>query len=110
MSTTLAIPAVTEDTFNTFVMLGTGLVAIEFTAEWCPPCRMMAPVVEAIARDYASKLRVLQMDGDTSVATMARFGVRGLPTMLIFRDGELIDRIAGAVSIATLRGRLDRLI
>jgi thioredoxin 1 len=69
----------------------------------------MAPVSEAISQEYASKLRVLQMDADASPATMARFGVRGLPTMLVFRDGALLDRILGAVSRATMRERLDRL-
>jgi thioredoxin 1 len=109
MSTTLNIPTVTEQTFSTEVAPGTGLVAVEFSAAWCAPCRMMAPAVEAIAHEYSSKLRVPQMDADANAATMARFGVRGLPTMLVFRDGELLDRMIGAVSKAALRERLDRL-
>lgn len=109
MSTSHSLPAVTTETFDTEVAPGTGLVAIEFTAAWCPPCRMMAPALEAIAREYAAELRILQMDADTNAATMARLNVRGLPTMLVFRDGEPVDRIVGAVSPATLRERLDRL-
>ena len=109
MSTTLTIPAVTAETFSAEVAPGTGLVAIEFSAAWCAPCHMMAPALEAISREYAAKLRVLQMDADANAAIMARFGVRGVPTMLVFRDGEPVDRIVGAVSLATLRERLDRL-
>ena len=68
----------------------------------------MAPIVEAVAQEYAPRLRVMQLDGDANPATMVRLGVRGLPTMLVFRDGEIVDRIVGAVSKAALRERLDR--
>jgi thioredoxin 1 len=70
----------------------------------------MGPVVEAMAREYASRPRVLQMDADDSPATMTRFGVRGLPTMLAFREGELVERIVGAMTAAALRERLARLV
>lgn len=108
MSTTSTLPAVTDATFAAEVGPGTGLVAVDFTAAWCPPCRLMAPVVDAVAQEYASRLRVLQMDADANPATMARFGVRGLPTLLLFRDGAPVERIVGALSSAALRERLDR--
>lgn len=109
MSATAALSAVTDATFATEVAPGTGLVAVEFFAAWCAPCRMMAPVIEAVAQEYAPRLRVMQLDADTNPATMTRFGVRGLPTMLVFRDGDLVDRVVGAVSRAALRERLARL-
>jgi thioredoxin len=102
------MPAVTDASFASEVAPGTGLVAVELTAPWCAPCRLMAPVVDAVAREYGPRLRVLQMDADTNPATMARFGVRGLPTLLVFRDGAPVDRVVGAVSRAALRERLDR--
>ncbi len=108
MTTTPTIPAVTDATFA--AETGTGLVAVEFGAEWCAPCRMMAPAVEAVARDYAPRLRMLQLVADTNPATMARFGVRGLPTMLVFRDGEVVDRIVGAHPLPKLRERIERLL
>ena len=110
MSTTLTIPTVTDATFAAATAPGTGAVAVEFTATWCGPCRLMAPVVEAVARDYAPRLRVLQLDADANPATMTRFGVRGLPTMLVFRDGTLVERIVGAAPIAAVRERLDRVL
>ena len=110
MSTSTALPIVTDATFATEVAPGTGLVAVEFTADWCPPCRLMAPLLEEAARDYGARLRVLQLDADANPRTMARLRVRGLPTLLVFRDGELVERVVGAVPRATLRERLDRLV
>ncbi|MEO8619592.1 MAG: thioredoxin domain-containing protein [bacterium] len=110
MTTSLNLPSATDESFATDVAPGTGLVAVEFSAEWCPPCHLMAPIIERVAQEYASSLRVLQVDADANPRTMVRLGVRGLPTMLVFRDGALVDRIVGAVSHATLRERLGRLI
>ena len=107
MSATSTLPSVTDATFATEVGPGTGLVAVEFTADWCPPCRLMAPLLEEAAQDYAPRLRVVQLDADANPRTMTRLGVRGLPTLLVFRDGELAARIVGAVSRATLRERLE---
>ena len=111
MSTTASLlPSVTDATFAAAVAPGTGHVAVEFTAAWCAPCRIMAPVVEAVAHDYAPRLRVLQLDADANPATLARLGVRGLPTMLVFRDGEIVERVVGAVPAPALRQRLDRVL
>lgn len=110
MSTSAALPAVTDATFATEVAPGSGLVAVEFTADWCPPCRLMAPLLEEAARDYAPRLRVLQLDADANPRTMSRLGVRGLPTLVVFRDGEPVERVVGAVPRAALRERLDRVV
>ena len=105
-ATTTTIPSVTDATFDAEVGRAPGLVAVEFGAAWCPPCRLMAPVVEDAARTFAPRLRVVQMDADTNVATVARYGVRGLPTLLVFRDGAVVDRIVGAVAKGALFERL----
>lgn len=111
MSTTLAIPAITDDSFATEVAApGTGLVALEFSAPWCGACKMLAPTLHAVAQEYAGHVRVLQIDTDANPATMARYGVRGLPTTIVFRDGEPVDHIIGAVSGSALRERFDRLV
>ena len=106
MSTSLSIPQVTDATFATET--ATGVVAVDFSADWCAPCRIFTPVVEAAAQAYASRVRVLQVDADANPAPVARYGVRGLPTTLVFRDGQLVDRIVGAVSRQVLFERLDR--
>jgi len=110
MTITSTLPATTDATFALDVAPGTGLVAVEFSAEWCAPCHAFAPVVEEAARAYAGRLRVLQMDTVESPATMVRFGVRALPTLLVFRDGVEVDRVVGAVPLARLRERLDRIV
>lgn len=110
MSATSTLPTVTDATFAAEVAPGTGVVAVEFTASWCAPCRLMGPVVEAVARDYGERLRVFQMDADANPATMVRLGVRGLPTTLVFRDGALAARVVGAVPAVALRARLDTVL
>ena len=109
MSNTLTLPTLTDETIAAAIAPGTGLAAVEFSAEWCAPCRVFGPIVEQAAQDYGARLRFYQMDGDASPATMVRYGVRSLPTLLVFRDGELVERIVGAVPKTTLRERLDRL-
>src|SRR5690349_25172859 len=110
MTTTTALPVITDATIAAELSPTSGLVAVEFGAEWCAPCRIMAPVVEAAARDYAGRLRIVQMDADHNPATVVRYGVRGLPSVLVFRDGRLVDRIVGAVSASTFRERLERVV
>jgi thioredoxin len=105
---TPAVESVTDAAFASEV--ASGVVAVDFTAAWCPPCRMMEPIIEQTAREYAGSIRVLQMDTDANPATMVNLGVRGLPTLLVFRDGAIADRIVGAVPPAVLRQRLDAVL
>ena len=108
MSTSLSIAQVTDATFA--AETATGVVAVDFSADWCAPCRIFTPVVEAAAQAYASRVRVLQVDADANPALVARYGVRGLPTTLLFRDGQLVDRVVGAVNKSTLFERIDRVV
>lgn len=109
-SSTHAIPAVTDATLDAELAPGSGVVALKFTAAWCAPCRIMAPVVEAVAQEYAPRLRVLEIDADANPRTMTRYGVRGLPTMLLFRDGDLVERIVGAVGKGAVVEKVERVL
>ncbi len=71
-------------------------VLVEFTADWCPPCRMMAPVLEGLAAEVGDRLRILTVDNDDNPEVIARHQVLGLPTMLVFRDGVVAKRLVGA--------------
>ena len=103
---TTQLTDVTDQDFAAATGPGTGLVAVDFTAEWCPPCHAMMPVLEAMAAETAGTIRFLRMDTDRQPATMVRLGIRGLPTLVLFRDGEIVDRVIGAVPLSALRRRL----
>ena len=103
------IPSTDDAALPAELTPGSGLVAVEFGADWCGPCHMMAPALEAVARELEGRVRFLQVDADTNPRATAQYGVRGLPTLLVFRDGEVVDRLIGAQSIATLRARLGAL-
>ncbi|MHB1224741.1 MAG: thioredoxin [Gemmatimonadaceae bacterium] len=98
--------AVTDGTFAAEVEQHAGLVVVDFWATWCGPCRMIKPIVEQLATDYVDTVRFTSVDGDSNQRTMARFGVRGLPTLLFFQHGRVVDSIVGAVPRARIEERL----
>ena len=100
------VPAVTDASFAREVEQHDGIVLVDFGAEWCPPCHAIAPVVEGLARDHAGHVKVLALDVDANPQVSTRFQVRGLPTVLFFRGGQLVDRVVGAVPRSTLDERL----
>jgi thioredoxin 1 len=84
-----------------------GLALIDFTAAWCPPCRMLGPSVDALARELAPNVVIAKVDVDDHPELASRFGVLSMPTLLFFRGGQLVDRIVGVVPIDHLRAKLD---
>jgi thioredoxin 1 len=99
-------PAVTDATFTHEVEHHAGVAVVDFGADWCPPCRVIAPVVGALAAEYAGRAKVLTLDTDANPETANRYGVRGLPTVLFFKDGKVVDTIVGAVPRSTIEQRL----
>jgi thioredoxin 1 len=85
----------TEQDFGTQVLESALPVLIEFTADWCPPCKMLAPIVHEIAKKYAGKLRVGMLDADINTEVVMQYGVMGLPTLILFVDGSPVERIVG---------------
>jgi thioredoxin 2 len=87
--------AVTDATFEPAVMRASTPVLLDCWADWCGPCHMLAPTIDALARDYAGRVLVAKLDVDANPATAGRFDVRSIPTLLIFRDGRLVERLVG---------------
>ncbi len=88
--------AVTSQTFDTEVLQSKEPVLVDFWAAWCGPCRIIAPVVEEIAGEYRGKLKVVKLDVDENNDISVRYGVQSIPTLLLFKGGELVERVIGA--------------
>ena len=99
--------AVTDASFNEQVLAASGPVLLKFEADWCGPCQAMKPMIEDIARDYDGRLTVATLDVDANSQTPYRFGVRGVPTVLLFKGGEVIGQKVGLPRKADLTALLD---
>ncbi|MDX1413659.1 MAG: thioredoxin [Candidatus Promineifilaceae bacterium] len=88
---------VTDETFQTEVLQSDTPVLVDFWADWCGPCRMIAPSVSAMAEEYEDILRVAKMDVDENPATPGRYGIIGIPTLMLFKGGQVVERITGAL-------------
>ena len=99
---------VSDATFAAEVERSALPVLVDMWAPWCGPCRTVAPIVDQIAAELAGRVKVAKMNVDDNPATSSRFGVRSIPTLLVFKDGREVDRIVGAQPKAAIVGRLER--
>lgn len=92
------IQAVTDGNFEAEVLnaSGTQPVLVDFWAEWCRPCHMLAPTVAEIAQDYAGKLKVMKLNVDEAMNSASRYDIRGIPTLVVFKNGQVVEKIVGA--------------
>ncbi|RJX30456.1 MAG: thioredoxin [Desulfarculus sp.] len=99
---------VTDDTFEAEV-LNSGLpTLVDFWAAWCGPCRAIAPVVEELAEQYAGKVKVAKLNVDESPKTPGQYGIRAIPTLILFKEGKVADQITGAVSKSHLEQAIQK--
>jgi len=98
---------VTDASFEAEVVKADLPVLVDYWAEWCGPCKMIAPILDEVARDYAGKLRVAKVNIDENQDTPARFGIRGIPALMLFKDGNVEATKVGALSKSQLTAFLD---
>ena len=98
---------VTEASFDQEVLSAELPVLVDFWAEWCGPCKMIAPVLDEIANEYAGRLKVCKVDVDSNPSIPEKFGIRGIPTLIVFKDGNAVETKVGALSKTQLAEFVD---
>lgn len=101
---------ITDDNFNTEVLKSDKPILIDFWAVWCGPCKMIAPIVEELAAEYEGKIKVGKLDVDNNQQSAINYGVRSIPTLLIFKGGKVVDTIIGAVPKVHIKQKLDAVL
>lgn len=105
-----AIIEVNDSTFEQEVLRSEQPVLVDFWAAWCGPCKALAPIVDEVASEYSGKLKVAKLDVDRNSATPMRYGIRGIPALLIFKGGKVADQIVGYVQKETIERSISRVI
>jgi thioredoxin 1 len=106
----LAVAEVNDANFEQEVLQSEQPVLVDFWAAWCGPCKALGPIVDEVANEYIGKLKVMKLDVDRNSATPMRYGIRGIPALLLFKDGKVADQIVGYVPKDTIERSISRVI
>ncbi|MGB1879300.1 MAG: thioredoxin TrxA [Gammaproteobacteria bacterium] len=98
---------VTDDSFDSDVLKSERPVLVDYWAEWCGPCKMIAPILEEVSGEYGTKVTVAKLDVDQNQATSAKYGIRGIPTLMLFKDGDIVATHVGALTKSQLTAFID---
>ncbi|HZH07748.1 MAG TPA: thioredoxin TrxA [Lautropia sp.] len=103
----MSIKQVSNDSFEADVLKAEAPVLVDYWAEWCGPCKMIAPILDEVSRDYADKLNVAKVNVDENQEIASKYGIRGIPTLMLFRNGAVVATKVGALSKSQLTAFLD---
>lgn len=100
----------TSATWDKEVLQSNGLIMVDFWAVWCGPCRIIAPTIEELAKEYAGKVKVGKLNTDENSDVASRYKIMGIPTIMFFKDGQKVDQVVGAVPKQQLKAKIDALL
>ena len=102
------VKEVSDSSFETDVLGSSKPVLVDFWAQWCTPCRMLAPTVEAVAQQYSNSANVVKLNVDDNPTTAQRYGIKGIPTLILFREGKEVERVVGATSKESITRMIEK--
>ncbi len=104
------VKEVSDSSFEKDVLTSDKPVLVDFWAQWCTPCRMLAPTVEAVAQQYTDSASVVKLNVDDNPSTAQRYGIKGIPTLILFREGKEVERVVGATSKESITRMIEKYI
>ena len=104
------VTAVTKDSWDAQVLQVKSLVLVDFWAVWCGPCKMIAPIVEELSKEYDGKVKVVKLNTDENPEVSGRYQIMGIPTLMFFKDGKVVDKLVGALPKGQIKDKIDTLL
>ncbi|HZN05217.1 MAG TPA: thioredoxin [Pyrinomonadaceae bacterium] len=104
------VKEVSDSSFEKDVLGSSKPVLVDFWAQWCTPCRMLAPTVEAVAQQFSDTANVVKLNVDDNPSTAQRYGIKGIPTLILFREGKEVERVVGATSKESITRMIDKYV
>src|SRR3989337_23906 len=104
------VKAVTKESWDAEVLQAKGLVITDFWAEWCGPCRLVSPIVDELAKEYTGRVKIMKLNTDENPEVAGRYQIMGIPTLMFFKDGKVVDKLVGALSRTQYKEKIENLL